>query len=213
MIPYHKIQSIFKRDPANHHKTFLLDEYSIPEFEYLKDNMWTACEKIDGTNIKVNWNRETKKVLFGDKTDNTQIPVFLFAKLQELFPIDKFMDTYPNETMTLYGEGFGKRIQSGGKYIPDGVDFILFDVRMGEWWLRREDIEEIALSLGIQIVPIVYHNIRLPEIVDITRVKDTNSIFGNFLSEGFVLKPQCELLARSGKRIITKIKHKDFPDV
>ncbi len=38
MKKYHKIQSVFKRDAKNNHKTFLLGEYSRPEFEYLKDN-------------------------------------------------------------------------------------------------------------------------------------------------------------------------------
>lgn len=37
MIEYPKIQSIFKRDPATKHKTFL-PEYSLPELEFLKDN-------------------------------------------------------------------------------------------------------------------------------------------------------------------------------
>ena len=29
---------------------------------------------------------------------------------------------------TLFGEGYGVKIQKGEKYIKDGVDFILFDV-------------------------------------------------------------------------------------
>ena len=48
---YHKIQSVFKRDPATNHKRFLMGEYSLPEFEYLANNEWVATEKIDGTNV------------------------------------------------------------------------------------------------------------------------------------------------------------------
>ena len=46
---YPKIQSIFKRD-ENTHK-FIDGVFSLPEFEYLKDNLWIWTEKIDGRNI------------------------------------------------------------------------------------------------------------------------------------------------------------------
>ena len=48
MTQYHKIQSVFKRDPNTKFKTLLEGEYSIPEFEYLKDNEWVFTEKVDG---------------------------------------------------------------------------------------------------------------------------------------------------------------------
>ena len=53
MKEYHKIQTVFKRDPSTNHKTLLMDDYSLPEFEYLKNNHWIFTEKIDGTNIRV----------------------------------------------------------------------------------------------------------------------------------------------------------------
>lgn len=44
MIPYHKIQSVFKRDER---KKMLHGEWSRPEIEYLADNMWEFTEKVD----------------------------------------------------------------------------------------------------------------------------------------------------------------------
>ena len=40
--------------------------------------------------------------------------------------------------------------------------------------------------------------------------KGFDSIWGAFKAEGIVARPTVELRTRSGKRIITKIKHKDF---
>lgn len=33
--------------------------------------------------------------------------------------------------VTVFGEGYGVKIQKGGNYISDDVNFILFDVRFG----------------------------------------------------------------------------------
>ena len=88
MIQYHKIQTIFKRDPETKFKTLLLGQYSLPEFEYLKDNDWVWTEKVDGTNIRIMWDKE--RVTFGGKSDNAQIPAFLVTRLQEMFATDKF---------------------------------------------------------------------------------------------------------------------------
>ena len=203
MKKYHKINSIFKRDEKGN----FTEEYSMPEFEYLKDNKWVFTEKIDGTNVRVMW--DENKVSFGGKTDNAQMPVFLFEKLQEIFTAEKLKGVFNEDVVCLYGEGFGARIQKGGgNYIKDGVDFILIDVKIGEWWLKRESIEEIAEKLGIRIVRVVGSG-TLQEAIDLTK-SGFNSEFGNFIAEGLVLKPEVELSARNGKRIITKIKHKDF---
>jgi ATP-dependent RNA circularization protein (DNA/RNA ligase family) len=215
MNQYHKIQTIFKRDMTNNGK-IIEDDYSLPEFEYLKDNKWVFTEKVDGTNVRVMWNGEG--VVFGGKTDEAQMPVFLLYKLQELFEgiakkelfKSKFQkDGVPFGDVCLYGEGYGAKIQKGGgNYIPDGVDFVLFDVKIGDWWLQREDVEDIAKHFGIKIVPIIGEGTLL-EVVEKTR-QGFKSLWGDFLAEGIVLRPKTELKTRRGERIITKIKHRDF---
>jgi len=202
MREYHKIQSIFKRD----NKGKFTEEYSLPEFEYLKDNSWVFTEKIDGTNIRIMWDGE--KLRFGGKTDNAQMPVFLMEKLQEMFDKEKFEEIFDDE-VCLYGEGYGAGIQkSGGNYISDGVSFILFDVKVGKWWLKREAVEEIAEKLGLKTVKIIGEG-TLNDAIEMTR-NGFNSEFGDFIAEGIVLRPKVEMSARNGRRIITKIKHKDF---
>jgi len=204
---YPKIMSIFKRDKITHN--FIDGDFSLPEFEYLKDNLWVWTEKIDGTNIQVDWDGET--VRFGGKTDNAQIPTSLYNKMQELFTIEKFKKLYSDTPLCLYGEGYGARIQGGGKYIPDGVSFILFDVLIDKWWLKRESIEDIANKLNIDIVHVAGGG-TLMDAVTVIKNRRLKSKWGDFLVEGLVLKPIVELKTRGGNRVITKIKHKDYKE-
>jgi len=206
MNKYPKIESLFKRDEAY---KFIEGEFRSPEIEYLKDNIWFFTEKIDGTNIRVLWDG-IKNVEFKGRTDNASLPGFLFKKLMELFPVDKFnTNSQAFPPMCLYGEGYGAKIQKGGgNYIPDGVDFILFDILIDNWWLERENIEGIAENLEIQCVPIVGEG-TIQDGINLIKNKLT-STFGDFLAEGIVLKPKVTLFARNGGRIITKLKHKDF---
>jgi len=205
---YHKIQTVYLRDPENRFKTLLEGQFALPEFEYLASNQWSFTEKIDGTNIRVGWDCE--QVLFGGRTGNTQIPTFLSARLQELFPMSKFIRLYPDTPMTLYGEGYGAKIQKGGgNYIPDGVDFILFDVMIGGNYLERHNVEDIADKLKVETVPVIGTG-TLFEAVEMTR-EGFQSTIGTQVAEGLVMRPVVELMSRTGKRVIAKIKYKDFP--
>jgi hypothetical protein len=212
MKQYHKIQTVYLRNPEDNYKSLLYNQSAKPEFEYLQNITWVFTEKIDGTNIRIMW--DGKNVMFGGKTDNAQIPAFLFQKLQELFlgteNIMKFREKFGEEgNVCLYSEGFGAKIQKGGgNYIKDGVNVALFDVKIGDIWLERENVEEIAEYFNIPFTPVIGKG-SLREMVEITR-KGFNSQWGDFIAEGIVARPIIELKNRMGDRIITKIKHKDF---
>ena len=221
MTEYHKIQTIFKRDMTKKGK-IIEGEYSLPEFEYLKDNEWVFTEKVDGTNVRVMW--DGSAVSFGGKTDNAQMPMPLITALQEMFEgttkkqlfIEKF-DTIQDGTeaspepveVCLYGEGYGAKIQKGGgNYIPDGVSFVLFDVKIDNWWLQRQDVEEIGAYFGVKVAPMIGSG-TLQDAVEMTR-PGFKSTWGDFTAEGIVLRPKTELRTRAGHRLITKIKAVDF---
>ena len=214
MKEYHKIQTIYKRDPKTKFKTLLEYEYSTPEIDYLADNKWVFTEKVDGTNIRVMWNHKDRHITFGGKTDNAhQMPAFLVNILNDMFCPSLMTALFPDCDACLYGEGFGAKVQKGGgNYLPDTQSFVLFDVRIGEWWLKREDVEEVAEKLNICIVPIIGTG-TLHDMVSMAREgfysRWTNN--GYFNAEGIVARPEVELTARNGHRIITKIKYKDFP--
>ena len=207
MKEYHKIQTVFMRDPATNHKTLLEGQYSLPEFGYLKDNVWVFTEKVDGTNIRVMF--DGTALTFGGKTDAAQIPAVLVARLNERFlpQLSVFQEKFP-DGVCLYGEGYGAKIQSGGGNYRQDQDFVLFDVKVGEWWLERENVEDVGAALSLDIVPILRSD-TLSKMVEMAR-HGFVSTWGNFTAEGIVARPATELRTRNGHRIITKIKHKDF---
>jgi len=219
MEPYIKINSLFKRTPDG--KKMLFGEYSQEEFSYLKDCKWTFTEKVDGMNTVIVYSGDEEhgdNLTFGGRTNNAQIPAHLVNRLNDLFTIDLLRKVFPSDNDTaervvhLYGEGYGAKIQAAGKnYNPAGVDFVLFDVKISRWWLKREDVEDIASKLNIQAVPVIGQGT-----LDDLAVMCENgfkSRWGDFLAEGAVARPQVELFDRGGHRIITKLKHKDFHEI
>ncbi|MDM8524511.1 RNA ligase family protein [Desulfococcaceae bacterium HSG8] len=211
MKKYHKIQTVYKRDPATKHKTLIEEDFSTPEFDYLKNNEWIFTEKVDGTNIRVMFDGES--ITFGGKTDNAQIYVKLSNCLNEKFvPLtEDFRNIFNDADVCLYGEGYGARIQKGGGNYRQDQGFVLFDIKIGEWWLQRKDIEDIAGQLGLDVVPIIGTG-TLAEMVREAK-KGFSSAWGDFMAEGIVARPSTELMGRNGSRVITKIKYKDFKAV
>ena len=200
---YPKIQTVFERDPATNFKT-LLPSYALPEFAYLAKNEWVFTEKVDGTNIRLT--RKDGQPVIGGRTDNAQIPTYLLPRLREL--VDRLCASDLAD-MTLYGEGFGAKIQKGGgNYIPNGTDFVLFDIMCGGFWLERANVEDVAQKLDIPVVPIVGFG-TLHDAIEQTKAGMT-STWGPFVMEGLVMRPAVELVNRRGDRIISKIKHRDF---
>lgn len=207
MNEYHKIQTMFKRDMQNNGKTLLEGQWTLPEFEYLAHNQWVFTEKVDGTNIRILLKNGC--VYFGGKTDNAQIPAPLVARLNATFlPLAPQMQAIFQGDVCLYGEGYGAKIQKvGGNYRPD-QDFVLFDIRVGDWWLQRADVEDVAMRLGLDIVPVIGEG-TLYDAIEAAK-NGIVSRWGAFQAEGIVARPKTELCTRAGHRIITKIKTRDF---
>lgn len=205
---YHKIQSVFKRDPDNHHKTFLMGEWSEESFEYLQDAKWRATEKIDGTNTRIHFNDDSYSL--GGRTDNAQLHVDLVQHLQYLGHEGKGT----LDGLTLYGEGYGAGIQKGGgDYRPD-KGFILFDVLAVEsnMWLKHEDVLDIALTLDIPVAEWAYMGSLNDAVEHFADKESVPSFIRDRDAEGWVLRPLTELRDRRGNRIITKLKVSDFPE-
>lgn len=218
-MEYQKINTLFLRDEK---KVIIPSSFTCDEFEYLKDCKWECTEKIDGTNIRIYISREYDGeddwlygVSFMGKTNNSTIPEHLNLKLQQIFyRVDwktVFPSLMPGDSVCLYGEGYGNKIQKGSSYISNDVDFILFDVKYNNWWLERKNCEDIANKCGIKIVPIVGY-MTIPEAIDLVKkgFKSSISEDKNLIAGGLVLKTPQGLLSRDGNRIITKIKHNDF---
>lgn len=249
METYHKIQTLFKRNLDGPKKGKMIrGDWTTPELEYLAGNEWEFTEKVDGTNIRIELNRDTANdnfmtVNYAGRTDNAVLPKPLELWLEEKFP------TFPNyrrdlsepsyteryvevvewmrqgdlRHVVLFGEGYGPKIQNGGNYGTE-QKFVLFDVKVGDWWLKRDAVDDVAKSLGIESVPVIGYG-TLHDAIDIVSSGITfnsegavvrwgrgglQSQWGEFEAEGIVARPKVPMFDRKGQRIITKIKAVDF---
>ena len=175
--------------------------------------------------------RHTFKVAYKGKTDNTQVPTHLMKYLEENYSYKNVLDalqlpdTITEEWMvengyehfenipryTIYGEGYGVKIQKGGNYIKDGVGFIVFDVKVGDMYLLRDSMEDIAGKLGAPVVPYM-GQFTIDEAIEFVKKGFKSTIADNkdYDAEGLVLKTPDGLCTRRGERIIFKVKTCDF---
>ena len=233
---YQKINTIFLRDE----KGIIMPEKGLvsPELEYLRNLQFECTEKIDGTNIRFEITHQiinqicVFNVTYKGKSDNAIIPPHLLNYLINTFPKEKVLNSLglvesmtqddlnlhnwssfeavPN--FTIYGEGYGTKIQNAGKdYIKNGVDFIVFDVKVNDLYLKTEDYRIIANKLGANVVPDMGMK-TIDEAISFVE-KGFKSIIAenkDFDAEGLVLKTPFGLKDRLGNRIILKIKTCDF---
>ena len=208
MVEYNKIDTVFNRDIYGT-KRLIVDSWRNEAVEYLKDSRWQFTEKFDGTNIRVIWDGHS--IGFAGRTDKAIIPQHLLEYLNKTFSTQEveqlFEQVYGDKQVILFGEGYGYKIQNGGNYRND-VSFILFDVMIGENYQERQWVQETAVMLGIDVVPIVLEG-TIEEAIEFVK-KHPKSTVGTAFMEGVVGRPAVELRDRTGKRIIVKIKYSDF---
>lgn len=209
MRKYEKIETLWERDMEGS-KKLIEGKFRNPTVEMCRNLPWDWTEKIDGTNVRIHWDGHS--VSFGGRTESAQIPAPLVNRLNELFGGETnaqvFEQKFGENEVILYGEGYGKKIQNGGLYKHDGVDFILFDVMIGRLYLRRDSVEDIARCFGIQAVPIVLRG-TIDDAVAFVKSKPMSTI-GTAPMEGVVGRLPEELFDRRGNRLIVKIKVRDF---
>jgi len=218
-MEYFKINSLWKRQdyekglPKGSHGPLLEGQYSEWEFENIK--RWSVEEKIDGTNVRILYNQsgpgEPFELTFAGRTSNAQMPCHLLKKLQELFSLEKFNQVFPEaRRVVLFGEGYGPKIQAcGGNYSKE-VGFILFDVYIDGWWLKREDVKIISERLLIPMVPQL-GIMTEEEVVDFVKSKPISrcSLVPQMM-EGVVCRSEPLMLFRNGNPMIWKLKCKEF---
>lgn len=195
--------------------------------EVTKSEVWDdpmEPSKLEGVEFNVR---------IAGKTDNAQIPKNLLKHMQEKYPDEKVLaalglkkfipveewtdhkwNTYDNIPIiyTIYGEGFGEGIQSGGWYIKGGNEFIVFDVKVNNIYLKTDARNEIAKKLGAPIVPCIGY-FTLDEAIDFVRKGFHSYIAENpeaKMAEGLVLRTDLGLCDRMGERLIVKVKYEDF---
>ena len=220
-MEYHKINAPYKRWRKDLHDAsmlpkgttwnqFKIDEFSLPEFEYLFDNDWTWIEKLDGTNIRLYFDLDEDNsltMIIKGRTDKAEIPADLRLWLQDWFLKNEaaLRSTFVFPVI-LYGEGVGKKIQKGGLFGEQ--HFKLFDIKIGDFWLKYEDVANIAANIKLDNAKLFYVG-SMRDAIELVKSKP-KSTHGDFVIEGFVGTPTCNLMMRNGERLITKLKVVDF---
>ena len=213
---YPHIDSLFKREVDGPMKGAIrIGEWTCPEFQYLANLKWRWTEKVDGANIRIIFDptvdEEVDRLQIRGRTDRASMPGPLGQKLERIFKTpwmrQQLADQF-DHGVVLYGEGYGAGIQKVGvKYSPV-PDFILFDVRVGNWWLEWDAVIEIAEALEIRSVPTLGLG-TLDQAIAFTK-DGFGSMLGEAEAEGLVLRPMVSLRKRNGQRLIAKTKTKDW---
>lgn len=209
---YPKIETLLNRDE----KTGRIIEgvWRLPEFEYLQALNWRWSEKLDGTNIRIEWqpkeDRSGPALAIKGRTDRAQMPVTLMEYLHALVNAEKMAEVFTDAPAVVYGEAYGGNIQSAGRYykLDGSYGFSIFDIRIGEWWLKWENIQEIAMKLELPLVP-NFGSGSLALAIQFV-YEGFQSALGIIAAEGLVVRPAVDLRMRNGQRVIGKIKTTDF---
>lgn len=209
LIEYPKIYNLFQRN--NENKKLEIGSFALKEFEYLQNNQWDFTEKLDGTNVRVYWDDEKKQVFIYGRTKTNPLPKHAEEAIRELFNAKELEIHFPTTKVLFFGECIGKKIQEpmGSKYNKDGVDFVLFDVRINNTWLTRESVNGLAKSFGLKFSPVISQG-TIHQAVNMVQ-KGITSYFGDLKAEGLVIRPSIELYGNKRfNRVIAKLKCKDY---
>lgn len=215
-LKYHKIHAPYMRHREGPDRgKFITGAFSRPEFADLWHTPWNMREKVDGTNIRLSLDSFGQIDIMG-RTDKAQLLPELTSAIRGSLDVEMLSEMfigYDDEAVpfTLYGEGLGGKIQ-GGLYGPE-YRFILFDVRVGKFWLTPDDVDHLGSEIGLEVA----HNcgtmtpVEAEEIVrDGGYLTEVSGAPKDRRFEGLIGTPRWGLKDRSGARIITKFKVKDY---
>lgn len=127
---------------------------------------------------------------------------------------DMYRVTLEEVPIYIYGEYFGTGIQKcGSRYIQNGNDFLVFDIKQQGWWTPKDVRDSICKGLGLNTVPFL-GVMTLKEIEDKVRAgfatQFDRAADPTMLEEGIVARPTIPLCDGSGNRIIVKVKYCDY---
>lgn len=211
MQTYPKIETLFERSKDD----FKVIEgvYRRPEFENIKS--WLFTEKVDGTNIRIRLDRSETKI--AGRTDKAEIPAHLMERLGDIAiqvhpQVTDYLNKWDIESITLFGEGFGPKIQKGGGLYGDTVDFIGFDVLVNDdVWLQWHDAMAVFNEFGLRTAPLLGTNVKVDDIVAEVKEGFVSALSDKILNcEGVVARPRYNLYDQRGNRVMWKLKNTDF---
>lgn len=183
------------------------EAYRSPLLAYLAESPWVYSRKVDGENIRIQWNGE--QALWNGKSNAFQCSADFTEYMNDTFLEEIFEEKFGREkTVTLFGEKMGPKTQ-GNELGLKKDEVVLYDVNINGTWLSGENVVEIAEYFGIRTVfdfmpTVLGETENLRELIE----SCANGEFKDW--EGIVATPLVEMRDQAGRRVIIKIKNKDY---
>lgn len=163
-----------------------------------------ALEKIHGTSAHVALkDGQLRFFSAGEKHEN-------FIKLFNVDALLEAMLGLGRPEVVVFGEAYGGKQQGQSWRYGKNLKFVVFDVKVGDYWLDVPNAQQVAERLGLEFV----HYKRVStDLAALDAERDApseqarrNGVEGDQPREGVVLRPIREFHDNSGHRIISKHK-------
>lgn len=184
------------------------EAYRSPLLAYLAESPWVYSRKVDGENIRIQWNGE--QALWNGKSNSFQCSAEFTEYMNNTFLEEIFEEKFGRDKIvTLFGEKMGPKTQ-GNELGLEKDEVVLYDVNVNGTWLSKVAVVEIAGYFGFN-VPSIYRymphgqvSAKLRELIEMC----ANGEFKDW--EGIVAIPLVEMRDQNGQRVIVKIKNRDY---
>lgn len=171
-----------------------------------------ALEKIHGTSAHVRWSTDQGVGFHAGGADQGNFEALFDAEhLARMFS-----EKIGEGPVVVYGEAYGGKLQRMSETYGKDMKFIAFDVKIGDCWLAVPNAEDVCGKLGLQFIP---YNRVAADVPTLDAQRDLpsmqsvrNSVEGEHMREGVVLRPLVEVTKNNGARIISKHKRAEFAE-
>lgn len=172
-----------------------------------------AMEKVEGSSANVTWSNQNVTLSSGGASAVTFASLFDINALKEKF----ISFGHEDAPIVIYGEVYGGKIQKMSQTYGPNMNFIGFEVKIGDIWLDVKNAEDVCKKLNIEFVPYEFG----PTTVEwLNAQRDADSIVAirrgmgqGKMREGIVIRPPFEVIKNNEERIVTKHKRAEFSEM
>ena len=169
-----------------------------------------ALEKIHGTSTHIAWKDNAIRFFSGGCDHKAFVALFDEEKLISQFKeIDR-------DDVTIYGEGYGGKMQGMSETYGKELRFVAFDVKIEDKWLSVPSAVHFVSLFGLDFVSFVFCSTDLASL-DAQRDGPSQQaikcgIDEERMREGIVIRPPEEFTDNSDARVIAKHKRAEFSE-
>lgn len=184
------------------------EAYRSPLLAYLSELTWVYSRKVDGENIRIQWDGE--QALWNGKSNAFQCSAEFTEYMNNTFLEEIFEEKFGRDkVVTLFGEKMGPKTQ-GNELGLKKDKVILYDVNINGTWLSGEGVSEIAEYFNVDTVFDYMERHSFGPAMNLREMIEAcaNGEFKDW--EGIVATPLVEMRDQGGHRVVTKIKNRDY---